>query len=231
MTDSTTTTTTGKGAWTRLGAIRGVGIYVDPVLLLLLGLVVLGSWGPGEVASRLALVGILLGSVFLHEMGHAWMARHRGLAVTGVFLHLLPFAYVERGEPADELRVALAGPGVSLCVFLLLLGALALTDGVPGRDWAAWTAGLLPIAAGVNLLMATINLVPVLPLDGGRALRALLMQRLDAPTARSMTARVGTFVGAGLLLLALYLWRMPESAYVAALGVWLCVVAWREAAR
>ena len=46
-----------------------------------------------------------------------------------------------------------------------------------------------------------------------------------------MTARVGTFLGVGLFGFALYLWRSPESLYVALLGGWLCVVAWREAAR
>ncbi len=220
-----------RRAWTRIGEIRGVGVFVDPILLLFLGLIVLGSWGPQDGPARLAFVGILLGSVFLHEMGHAWMARHRGLAVTGVFLHLLPFAYVERGTPRDEVRVALAGPGVSLLVFGLLLASMALTGGVPPLTWEAWTTALLPIAAGVNLLMGTVNLLPVLPLDGGRALRAILMLKLDAPTARSMTARVGTFFGVGLLALALYLWRVPESVYIALLAIWLCVVAWREAGK
>ena len=221
----------GTGAWTRIGRIRGVGIYVDPILLVFLGLVVLTDFGPTGVGGRLALVGVLLGSVFLHEMGHAWMARRRGLAVTGVFLHLLPFAYVERGRPADEVRVALAGPGVSLVVAALLFGVLALTDGLPPFEWAAWAGALLPLAAGVNLLMGTLNLRPVLPLDGGRALRALLLMHMDAHAARSMTARVGTFFGVGLGVLALFLWRMPESLYVGLLGAWLCVVAWREAAR
>ncbi|MDJ0976555.1 MAG: site-2 protease family protein [Planctomycetota bacterium] len=229
MTEGATKKRTARNAWTRIGTVRGVGIFVDPILLVILGLIVIGS--AGAMGTRVALVGVLLGSVFLHEMGHAWMARRRGLGVTGVFLHLLPFAYVERGEPKDELRVALAGPAVSLCTFAVLFGVLAVVEGVPALSIEAWTAGLLPIAAGVNLLMGTLNLLPVLPLDGGRALRALLMMKLDAPTARGMTARVGTFAGVALVGFALYLWRMPESAYVATLGVWLCVVAWREAAR
>ncbi len=219
------------GAWVRLGALRGVGIYVDPILLLFLALIILIGEGMDALGTRLALIGILLGSVLWHELGHAWMARRRGLSVTGVFLHILPFAYVERGAPRDEYRVALAGPAASLLLFGVLLAVLAATDGVPALTWAAWSGPLLPMAAGVNLLMGTVNLLPIIPLDGGRALRALLTDKLDAPTARSMTGRVGTFFGVGLIALAVFLWRMPTSGYVGVLGVWICVVAWREAGR
>lgn len=219
------------GAWVHLGSVRGVGIYVDPILVLFLGLIILLGDGTQELGSRLALIGILLGSVLWHELGHAWMARRRGLAVTGVFLHILPFAYVQRGKPEDEYRVALAGPAASFLLFLVLAGILAATEGLPPLAWAAWSGALLPMAAGVNLLMGTVNLLPIIPLDGGRALRAVLMARLDAPTARSMTARVGTFFGVGLIALAVFLWRMPVSGYVGVIGVWICVVAWREAAR
>lgn len=220
----------GGAAWVRLGSVRGVGLYVDPLLVLLLGLVAfLGD--AGELSTRFALIGVLLGSVLWHELGHAFMARLRGLRVTGVFLHLLPFAYVERGSPRDEYRVALAGPAASLLLFAILFGVLYGTSGLPDLTWEAWTEGLLPVAVAVNLLMGTVNLLPVIPLDGGRALRALLTDRLDAPTARSMTARVGTFFGVGLVALAVFLWRMPASAYVGIIGIWICVIAWREAAK
>ena len=52
----------------------------------------------------------------LHELAHALVAKARGLVVSGVYLHLVPFAYVERGAPKDELTVALAGPALNLVI-------------------------------------------------------------------------------------------------------------------
>jgi Zn-dependent protease len=217
------------GVWIRVFRLRGIGVYVEPLVIAVLALVFLGGKETAELGARLAVLGIVLGSVFLHELAHAFMARRRGLAVSGIYLHLVPFAYVERGRPADELRVALAGPAVNL----LVAGVLLLLPGVAGefpwRDLGAWLERPAWTALGVNLLMGVLNLVPALPADGGRALRAFLLQRMPPASAYARTARVGTFVGTGLLVLAIAWRRWPEAAALAVMGAFLIMVAWREA--
>jgi len=206
-----------------------VALYVDPLVVALLAFIFLAQPGAGRVAERLALLGIALGSVFLHEVGHACMARRRGLKVSGIFLHLLPFAYVERGSPRDELRVALAGPALSLLIAALLW---AVSGGAPGFSWLAperWLHEPLWTALGINALMGVANLVPALPMDGGRALRAGLLLVMEPARAYARTARVGTFVGCALLLGALLLGHGVPRLWGGLLGVGLCIVAWREA--
>lgn len=216
------------GLWLPLLRVGGIGVYLDPlVLALLAGLFLLGS-DTSPLGERILLLGIALGSVFLHELGHALMARRRGLAVGGIYLHLVPFAYVERGTPADELRVALAGPATNVVLAALLYALPAVHAGFPWLDLGRWATDPLWAAFGINLLMGGLNLVPALPADGGRALRAGLMLVMAPATAYARTARVGTFVGAGTLLLAVWLWPSVDALAVALLGVFFVMVAWRE---
>lgn len=204
-------------------------MYVDVLVVGLFALLFLGGTGPAALGPKLLLVGIALASVLLHEFGHAWMARHRGLVVGGIFLHLVPFAYVERGRPADELRVALAGPATNLVIAAALFAVPFVRDGFPWFDMAAWLREPLWTAFGLNLLMGVVNLIPALPADGGRALRAGLMLVMAPATAYSRTARVGTFVGTTLFLWALWLWPSSDALAVAVLGAFFIMVAWREA--
>ena len=200
-------------------------------MIAVLAFLLLADGGAGGTGARLVLLGIVLGSVFLHEVAHAAAARALGLRVGGIYLHLVPFAYVERGRPAQELAVALAGPAASLMAGLACLGigGAVLSSAFPWLAFHRWLEQPLWMATGVNLLMGMGNLIPALPADGGRALRAFLLMRLPPGTARSLTARVGTFVGVLLLLLAVVIGTWPDAAAVALLGVFVIMIAWREA--
>ena len=217
------------GVWIPLPPVAGIPVYVDVLVLGLFALLFLGHGGPEAFGPKLLLVGIALASVLVHELGHAWMARRRGLRVGGIFLHLVPFAYVERGRPADELRVAVAGPAVNLAVAAMLYACPVVRAGFPWLDLGAWLHDPLWTAFGINLLMGVVNLVPALPADGGRALRAGLMLVVAPATAYSRTATVGTFVGTGLFLVAVWLWPSSDAVALAVLGVFFIMVAWREA--
>jgi Zn-dependent protease len=146
-------------------------------------LAVLITVGYGELVSRryddlapalayavgFGLVGCLLASVLLHELGHALAARRHGVPVRRVTLDLLG-GHTELEHdllgPRAEVVVALVGPAVSLVLGLAWLGA-----------WAAmpdtWGGGEVVLqVALVNLVVAAYNILPGLPLDGGRALGA-----------------------------------------------------------
>jgi Zn-dependent protease len=111
---------------------------------------------------------ILYLSVLLHEASHAFMARHYGFQVTSITLHFLGGATAIDGEartPRQELLIAVVGPLTSIAVGV---GAVGL--------WFVTPDGLLLMAveglAGATRIVGVLNLVPGLPLDGGRVLKA-----------------------------------------------------------
>jgi Zn-dependent protease len=124
--------------------------------------------GPWKYVAGLAFAVILYGSVLLHEVSHAAVARHYGYPVSSITLHFLGGATAIEGEarrPREEFWIAVVGPVTSLAVGAVALGLHTLGP-----------TGLLLMAveglAGANLLVGILNLVPGLPLDGGRVLKS-----------------------------------------------------------
>jgi Zn-dependent protease len=162
-----------------VGRVAGVPVHLSASMLLLAALVTI-MYG-GFVRTQLDLtptagyaVGFgfvlcLLGSVLLHELGHALTARRFGIGVRGITLELLGgYTEMDRDAPSPrvDLLVSLAGPAVSLVLGLLAVGATAT---LPDRTLLNEVAFQLAVS---NVLVAVFNVLPGLPLDGGRALRA-----------------------------------------------------------
>ncbi|MEV6346356.1 M50 family metallopeptidase [Actinoplanes sp. NPDC051851] len=169
------------------------------LLLALLVTVVYGNYAAAELALvqpwaylvGLGFVACLLGSVLLHELGHAVVARRNGIGVRRITLELLSgWTEMERDAPSPRVDalVSLAGPLVSM-----LLGGVATVAAVllPERTVPGEIAFQL---AASNLLVAVFNVLPGLPLDGGRALRAavwaLLKDRNRATVVAGWSGRV-----------------------------------------
>lgn len=215
-----------RGTWIPLGRIGGVRIHLDPVLILLVALLVAqGIHGAGPTTLAFTLVGMIL-FVLWHEMGHALAARSRGLAVQGIYLHLFPVTYVEQGAPKDEWRVALAGPIANLLLAALLFLPFGRTLRAQWGEDAVWNdAGSVAIL--LNLAIGTLNLVPILPADGGRVVRALLTMRAGRRHAELAMAVWGTVVGA-VLVVAAFVWAPRVfDIYVALLGAFIAYAGWR----
>ncbi len=172
--------------------------------------------GAGHVVMAVAAAGLLFLSVVLHELAHAVVARRAGMPVCGVTLWLLG-GVSDTGHrarsPGQELAVAGSGPLVSLA----LAGGLALAA---GRAEGA-VGGVLDYVARLNLVVAAFNLVPALPLDGGRILRAWLWRRGgDRLAATRSSGRAGQAFGMTLVVVGLLdLWAGSRL-----LGVWLVVL-------
>lgn len=161
-----------------LGRVAGVQVRVHPLFLVILAVAALG----GQGRAALLLVSLLL----THELAHLLVARAYGLDVPEV--EFLPFGGVARveglreAEPGVEAAVALAGP---LNNFLLLGAGLLLAR-------AGWGGGdLARLFLEGNLALALFNLLPALPLDGGRFCRSLLAPRLGHARATRLLARSG----------------------------------------
>jgi Zn-dependent protease len=194
-------TTPDRRAGIPLGRVLGFPVYLRWSVLLLAGLVVLLSWQLLGPWVGLGFVACLLLSVLLHELGHALTARQLGIGVRAITLEILG-GYTEMTReapnPRAELLVSLAGPAVS-AVLGVAAGAATLTlpDG-----------GLRQIASLVmlaNLVVAVFNVLPGLPLDGGRALRALVWWiGKDQRRATLVAARAGQVVGVATGLAAVW---------------------------
>ena len=169
----------------RLGSMFGFPIEINLSFLMLLALVFLAFGGIAGVV----IVCLAFASVLLHELGHALVARQLGVRVSGIELGFFGGAakMVELPRTANhELAIAAAGPAVSLVLAGLGLGLGAMTH-VPLIAWLGWT----------NLILALFNLIPALPMDGGRILRAVLARRIDFVRATDIAVDVARVVAIG----------------------------------
>ena len=191
----------------RIGKLLGFPIEINLSFLILLGIVFVAFGGLAGVM----VVGLAFGSVLLHELGHAVVARKLRVNVSGIELGFLGGAAKMTNLPATantELMIAAAGPAVSL-----VLGGAGLGLG------ALFGAPLLTLVGWINLVIAAFNLIPALPMDGGRILRAALSKRMSFVRATDISVTVARVAAVGfviwglsgayqLLLLAPFLWIM-----------------------
>ena len=186
----------------RIGTIAGIRIEVHVTFLLML--VVVAQFTSSGFRDALHTAGNLLlvfSCVVLHELGHALAARRFGIRTREIVL--LPIGGVARLErmpekPSQELWVALMGPAVNVVLatgcWLLLMARRAAPESVLTQPFTGGTLQTLLLA---NLTMLGFNLIPAFPMDGGRALRALLAMTM--PYVRA--TRIASTVGQGFALL------------------------------
>ena len=173
----------------RIGSIAGSDVLVSSSWFLVAALIAfvmaprvdqiepgLGAW---KYVVGVVIAIVLYLAVLLHEASHALAARHYGFEVHSITLHFLGGVTAIEGEartPRQEFWIAVVGPITSLGV-----GAVAVAL------WFVTPDGLLlltvEVLAGANLLIGVLNLVPGLPLDGGRVLKAAVWRltgRIDS---------------------------------------------------
>lgn len=177
----------------KIASVFGVDVRLNRFFLLLFFLYfLLGVLPQGLIA---------FGVVIMHELAHVITAVSYGIKVREV--ELLPFGGVARIEagleenPAMETVVAMAGPLTNGIMFITALGAKMYGLGTP--EW-------LPFFMRANLLVGCFNLLPALPLDGGRVYRAWLAGRIGLKEATERAADLGRlfaigFAGVGLFSL------------------------------
>jgi Zn-dependent protease len=207
----------------RLGRMFGFPVEINLSFLLLLALVFIAVGGLSSVALGLGAVAIVLlafASVLLHELGHALVARRLGVHVSGIELSFLGGAakMMQMPRSADhEIAIAAAGPAVSL-----MLAGAGFGLG------AALHVPLLMTIGSINIVIAAFNLIPALPMDGGRILRALLSRKMDFVRATDVAVTVSRVAVVGfvvfgliygylqLVILAPFLWMMGTHERMAA---------------
>ena len=194
----------------RVGRVLGVPVLVSPSWLLFAAFVLL-TYGPAlteDFGTTRGYIGagafavLLLVSVLLHEIGHCVVARAFGLPVRSItitFLAGLTEITEPPQTPAREYAVAVVGPMVSLLLAVLGLASLQLFE--PG----SLPYLLAAVVAVSNGLVAGFNLLPGLPLDGGRVLRAAVWHVTGDPAratrAAAWAGRLVALVGVPVILL------------------------------
>ena len=168
-------------------------------------------------AMAVAATLLFFASLLLHELGHALQARHEGLEIDGITLWLFGGVARFRGmlpNAGAEFRIAAAGPFVTLVLsaFFYLLALLPTSQPVHGV--LAWLGY-------VNLLLLAFNLVPALPLDGGRLLRSTLWRlRRDFGWATTVAGELGRAFGFLLIVGGVVLFPF----YGVFTGIWFVIV-------
>ncbi|HVB29560.1 MAG TPA: site-2 protease family protein [Terriglobia bacterium] len=218
-----------RWSW-KIGKVAGIGIYVHATFWLLILFILFVNWTHGHnlgtALSGAVFVLVIFGCITLHELGHALMALRFGVRTRDITL--LPIGGLARLEqmpenPIHELWVALAGPAVNVIIAAALYLALLWAGAGLNFEQFSWFGGnFLNKLMIVNLWLVAFNMIPAFPMDGGRALRALLTTRMEFTRATRVAARVGQgiacvfavvglFTDPILIFIALFVWTGAQQ--------------------
>ncbi|GAA2580943.1 site-2 protease family protein [Streptomyces tubercidicus] len=229
----------------RVGHVVGVPLRMHWSVPLLVGLFAYGLgrqglpvWTPGRSDTVYAVAGVvgaalLMGSLLLHETAHAATALRKKISVQDVTLWALG-GTTRMGRPqtaAAAFAVAVSGPLISL-----VIGGIALGAGIGLHGLSGWAVPSVVLAwlGWANLFLGVFNLLPAVPLDGGRVVQAVLWWRTgDRERADLAASRGGQIMG--LLLVAAgwisVLRGTPGGLWIVFIGLFIMVVAGAERRR
>jgi Zn-dependent protease len=164
------------GTW-RIGRIASVDLLIRPSLLVL-GAVLIVAIAPRfdqwfnsnpYLLSAIFVVSLYV-SILIHEIAHLVFARAYGMRVESVTLHMMGGETLIAGQsryPSQELITAIVGPAASLLIAYCSFGVSRALTHSTAAD-IVWSIG------AVNVMVAAFNMIPGLPLDGGRVMRSLI---------------------------------------------------------
>jgi Zn-dependent protease len=218
-----------------LGRVAGVSIGVNWSWLLVLVLVtwslgaaVFPEQNPGLSALTYGVMAGIASVLFfacllLHELGHAAVARREGMEIDGITLWVFGGVARFKGmfpSAGAEFRIAIAGPLVSL---VLGIGLIAVGLAVP---LPAAVEGVVSWLGRINLILLAFNMLPALPLDGGRVLRSVLWYRMaDFARATRIAAALGRGFGQAMIAFGLLMFLIGALG-----GLWFAFIGWFLAA-
>jgi Zn-dependent protease len=234
----------GTGGSFQLARVLGIRIGVNVswfVVLFLFIYLFQGQFQEKLAASDSVAFGVAVaaavlffGSILLHELGHAIVARREGIEVTGIELFLFGGVMKmsrDTDSPGAEFRVAAAGPLVTLGI-VVVGGLLTILVAGPDRLFDAGTLSgnqsedipilLLSVLVGFNTILLLFNLVPAFPLDGGRIARAIAWRITgDRGKATRFAARIGQ--GFAVLMIGYGLYELSRGD---TWGLWTIMLGW-----
>jgi Zn-dependent protease/CBS domain-containing protein len=206
----------------------GIPVYVSPYWFIIAGVFIIiyandlssSLSGSTRYVIAAAFVVLLYLSVLVHELSHSVVARGYGLPVRRILLYPLGgISEIEREAPTPGREFAVAGAGPALSLALGAAGwglAQLVPDGVTGA--------LIRQLMVANILVGLFNLLPGLPLDGGRMLRAVIWKITKKPTTATIIAAwVGRILALALLAIPFFTGSLAGGDIVTTL--WVVVIA------
>jgi len=199
-----------QGSWSfNLCSIRGVPLRIHLSFLLFLSWVLFSTqqtegWHTA-LAETILFLGVFL-CVLLHELGHVFVAKAFGISTKDITLYPFGGIALLQTTPKDkqELLIAIAGPAVNIIIALILFGS-GLSSTHP----------VLQSLLEINISLALFNLIPAIPMDGGRIMRSLLsLCKVKHATAIAtkvsqacsvLMAIAGIYIGSAMLCIIAFL--------------------------
>jgi Zn-dependent protease len=212
----------------QIGSLFGIPLFLDPLWFVVFGLATLNfgvayqQWGNVTAWSAgLVMALLLFTSVLLHELGHSLVAQSQGIKVNSITLFFfggITAIEEESKTPGKAFQVAIAGPLVSIVLFLLLG---LVSNVIPDTTLLSFMVRDL---ARINLILALFNLIPGLPLDGGQVLKAALWKLTgDHFQAVHWAARSGQILGYSAIAIGFALDFFTRELVT---GVWILLLGW-----
>jgi len=169
--------------------VFGVPVQIGSSILLLVFLFLSFGSSGAQLFYNAIFLGLVLGSIYLHELGHAWATLIQGIPVRRIMIYG-GGGFCERTRSAnarqDELIVAM-GPIVNLTIWAVAsLVWPYMPEGI-----LMWAVNLL---AWINLFLAIFNMIPVQPLDGGKLFHLLLLRFMSPGMATRIAGGVGLVI-------------------------------------
>jgi len=194
-----------------IGRIFGIKFEIHVTFFLLLAVMFFSDWGQrglaGAAVSTLFLCAIFV-CVVIHELGHSLVARRFGKQARSITL--LPIGGVASldsipEKPSQEIAMAIVGPLINLVIAAGLYLVIGGWTGEGELNLAPTSMrGFFGGLMGVNVMLAVFNLIPALPMDGGRVLRAILATRMDYVRATGIAAFVGQAIATFFIVFGLF---------------------------
>jgi Zn-dependent protease/CBS domain-containing protein len=214
-----------------VGRLGGVPIGAHWSWLIIVGLITFSLAAeafptavPGYSDATYAAMGavasvLFFGSLLLHELGHAVRARREGMEIEGITLWLFGGVAQFKGafpSAGAEFRIAIAGPLVTLAIGTALVAATALPLPEPVEGVTGWLGF-------INFFLLVFNMLPALPLDGGRVLRSALWQRKgDFAAATRSAVQTSQAISTVLIWGGITLFLVTGAFG----GAWLALIGW-----
>jgi Zn-dependent protease/CBS domain-containing protein len=208
----------------------GIPVYISPYWFVIAGVFILiyandlaaTLHGPARFVVAAAFVVLLYASVLIHELSHSVVARGYGLPVRRILLYPLGgLSEIEKEPqtPGREFLVSAAGPAVSLALAACGYGLMhVFPTGIAGT--------LASQLRWANLVVGLFNLLPGLPLDGGRMLRAAIWKVTGKPGSSTIAAAwAGRAIAVAAFVVPFATGWVSKTGDEVVTAVWLAVIA------